>query len=152
GTFQVPPDDTERSVADALEVGYRHLDSAQMYDNEVGVGRTVAASGLPRDDLWITAYLNNPFHAPAAARRATERSLEALGGLIDRHLVHWPMAMHADGARVWEVMEGVRADLPVDSIGVSNFHAPHLARLAEAGLSVPAVDQVESNPYFVNDE
>ncbi|HJC29478.1 MAG TPA: aldo/keto reductase [Candidatus Dietzia intestinipullorum] len=152
GTFQVPPEDTERVVSDALEVGYRHLDTAQMYGNEEGVGRAVAASGLARDDLWITTKLNNPFHEPAAAREATERSLEALGGRIDLYLVHWPLAMHADVARVWEVMEGVRADLPVDSIGVSNFHAPHLARLAEAGLSVPAVDQVESNPYFVNDE
>lgn len=152
GTFQVPPEDTERVVSDALEVGYRHLDTAQMYGNEEGVGRAIAASGLAREDLFLTTKLNNTFHERTAAREATERSLEALGGRLDLYLVHWPLAMHADVARVWEVMEEIRADLPVDSIGVSNFHAPHLARLAEAGLSAPVVDQVESNPYFVNDE
>lgn len=152
GTFQVPPADTEKVVSDAIEAGYRHLDTAQMYGNEEGVGRAVAASGIPRDEFWITTKLNNPFHERKAAREATERSLEALGGRIDLYLVHWPLAMHADVARVWEVMEEIKADLPVDSIGVSNFHAPHLARLAEAGLSTPAVDQIEVHPYFVNND
>lgn len=152
GVFQVPPEDTEQVVSDALEAGYRHLDTAQMYGNEAQVGRAIAASDIPRDELWVTTKLNNPFHERSAAREATERSLEALGGRIDLFLVHWPLAMHGDVARVWEVMEGIRADLPVDSIGVSNFHAPHLARLAEAGLSAPVVDQVEANPYFVNDD
>jgi len=152
GTYQVPPADAERVVSDALEAGYRHLDTAQMYGNEEGVGRAIAASGLPREDLWITTKLNNTFHERTAAREATERSLEALGGRVDLYLVHWPLAMHEDVARVWEVMEGIRADYSVDSIGVSNFTPAHLARLAEAGLSTPAVNQIESNPYFVNDE
>lgn len=152
GTYQVPPVDAERVVSDALEAGYRHLDTAQMYGNEEGVGRAIAASGLPRKDLWVTTKLNNTFHERAAAREATERSLEALGGRIDLYLVHWPLAMHQDVARVWEVMEGIRADYPVDLIGVSNFTDANLARLDEAGLSTPAVDQIESNPYFVNDE
>lgn len=152
GTYQVPPVDAERVVSDALEAGYRHLDTAQMYGNEEGVGRAIAASGLPRKDLWVTTKLNNTFHERAAAREATERSLEALGGRIDLYLVHWPLAMHQDVARVWEVMEGIRADYPVDLIGVSNFTDANLARLDEAGLSIPAVDQIESNPYFVNDE
>lgn len=152
GTFQVPPEDTERVVSDALEAGYRHLDTAQMYGNEEGVGRAVAASGLSRDNLWVTTKLNNSFHERSAARDATERSLEALGGRIDLFLVHWPLAMHADVARVWEVMEEIRSDFPIDSIGVSNFHAKDLARLADAGLSTPTVDQIEVNPYFINDE
>lgn len=152
GTFQVPPEDTEKVVSDALEAGYRHLDTAQMYGNEEGVGRAVAASGLAREDLWITTKLNNTFHERSAAREATERSLEALGGRIDLFLVHWPLAMHNDVARVWEVMEEIRSDYPVNSIGVSNFHEPHLARLAEAGLATPVVDQIEVNPYLVNDE
>ena len=152
GTFQVPPEDTERVVSHALEAGYRHLDTAQMYGNEEGVGRAIAASGLDRGDLWVTTKLNNQFHERNAARGATERSLEALGGRIDLYLVHWPLAMHGDVARVWEVMEEIRADLPVDSVGVSNFTDANLARLAEAGLSTPVVDQIESNPYFVNDE
>lgn len=152
GTYQVPPADTEKVVSDALEAGYRHLDTAQMYGNEEGVGRAIAASGLAREDLWITTKLNNSFHERGAAREATERSLEALGGRIDLYLVHWPLAMHDDVARVWEAMEGIRADYAVDSIGVSNFTPDNLARLAEAGLSTPAVNQIESNPFFVNDE
>lgn len=137
GTFQVPPADTEKVVSDAIEAGYRHLDTAQMYGNEEGVGRAVAASGIPRDEFWITTKLNNTFHERTAAREATERSLEALGGRIDLYLVHWPLAMHEDVARVWETMEGIRSDLPVDAIGVSNFTEANLARLAESGLSTP---------------
>lgn len=152
GTYQVPPADTEKVVSDALEAGYRHLDTAQMYGNEDGVGRAIAASGLPREELWITTKLNNTFHERPAALEATERSLEALGGRIDLFLVHWPLAMHNDVARVWEVMEEIRAEHPVDSIGVSNFTPANLARLSEAGLSTPTVNQIESNPYFVNDE
>ena len=116
-------------MSHALEVGYRHLDTAQMYGNEAGVGRAVAASGLSRDDVWITTKLNNPFHERGAAREATERSLEALGGQIDLYLVHWPLAMYDDVARVWEVMEELKRDFPIASIGVSNFTANDLARL-----------------------
>ncbi|MDZ4232577.1 MAG: aldo/keto reductase [Dietzia sp.] len=152
GTYQVPPADTEKVVSDALEAGYRHLDTAQMYGNEDGVGRAIAASGIPRDELWLTTKLNNSFHEPAAARDSAERSVEALGGRIDLFLVHWPLAMHDDVARVWEAMEGIRADFAVDSIGVSNFTPANLARLSDAGLSTPSVNQIESNPYFVNDE
>ena len=152
GTYQVPPEDTEKVVSDAIAAGYRHLDTAQMYGNEEGVGRAVAASGVPRDEFWITTKLNNSFHERSAAREATERSLEALGGRIDLYLVHWPLAMHDNVARVWEVMEEIKADFPVDSIGVSNFTSTNLARLAEAGLSTPTVNQIESNPYFVNDD
>lgn len=152
GTFQVPPEDTERVVSEALAAGYRHLDTAQMYGNEEGVGRAVAASGIPRGELWITTKLNNPSHARPEAREATERSLDALGGQIDLYLVHWPLAMHHDVAEVWEVMEEIRAEYPVGSIGVSNFTRANLGRLAEAGLSTPVVNQIESNPYFVNDD
>lgn len=152
GTFQVPPEDTERVVSAALEAGYRHLDTAQMYGNEEAVGRAIAASGLARENLWVTTKLNNPFHERTAAREATECSLEALGGRLDLYLVHWPLAMHNDVARVWEVMEEIRTDFPVGSIGVSNFSVANLARLAEAGLSTPTVNQIEAHPYFVNDE
>ena len=103
GTFLVPPEDTERVVSQALEAGYRHIDTAQMYGNEDGVRRAIAASAIAREDLWITTKLNNPFHERGAAREATERSLEALGGQIDLYLVHWPLAMYDDVARVWEV-------------------------------------------------
>lgn len=153
GTFQVPPEDTERVVADALAVGYRHLDTAQMYGNEDGVGRAVAASGIPRGELWLTTKLNNPFHERTRAREATERSLAELDlEYIDLFLVHWPLAMHGDVARVWEAMEEIRDTLPVRSIGVSNFRIADLDRLAGAGLTTPAVNQIESNPFFTNDD
>ena len=152
GTFQIAPADTEQAVSHALEAGYRHLDTAQMYGNEEGVGRAIAASGLPRGDLWVTTKLNNPFHGRDAAREATERSLEALGGRIDLYLVHWPLAMHADVARVWEVMEEIKSSSEVGSIGVSNFTVANLVRLTEVGAVSPTVNQIESNPYFVNDE
>lgn len=152
GTFQIAPEDTEKTVSHALEVGYRHLDTAQMYGNEEGVGRAVAASGLSRDDVWITTKLNNAFHDRDAAIEATERSLTALGGRIDLYLVHWPLAMHADVSRVWEVMEEIGSRPEVGSIGVSNFTAANLDRLAEVGASSPTVNQIESNPYFLNDE
>lgn len=152
GTYQVPPEETERVVSDALAAGVRHLDTAQLYQNEEGVGRAVAASGFPRDELWITTKLGNGNHAPDDARRSAEASLEALGGEIDLFLVHWPLAMIEPVTRVWEVMEQLRADLPIRSIGVSNFQVAHLEELASAGLSTPVVNQVESNPYFLNDE
>jgi len=152
GTYQVPPEETERVVSDALAAGVRHLDTAQLYQNEEGVGRAVAASGIPRDELWITTKLGNGNHAPDDARRSAEASLEALGGEIDLFLVHWPLAMIEPVTWVWEVMEQLRADLPIRSIGVSNFQVAHLEELASAGLSTPVVNQVESNPYFLNDE
>lgn len=151
GTSKVDPNRTERIVSLALEAGYRHLDTAQMYGNEQGVGRAVAASDLPREQMWITTKLGNDVHDRAAARRATERSLAHLGGRIDLYLVHWPLAMYDDVARIWEGMEELKADYPIGSIGVSNFAATHLARLAEVGLSTPAINQIESNPYFVNE-
>ncbi|MBB0969796.1 aldo/keto reductase [Dietzia aerolata] len=152
GTFRVPPEDAERVVSDALEAGYRHLDTAQMYGNEEGVGRAIASSGIPGDELWVTTKLNNTFHDRDAALAATERSLAALGGRIDLYLVHWPLAMYADVARVWAVMEEIHAEMEVGSIGVSNFTAANLDRLAEAGGPTPVVNQIESNPYFVNDD
>lgn len=151
GTFQIAPETTQETVSHALGVGYRHLDTAQMYGNEEGVGRAVAESGLPRDDVWITTKLNNTFHGRDAAMEATERSLSALGGRIDLYLVHWPLAMHADVARVWEVMEEIGSWPEVGSIGVSNFTAANLDRLAEVDAPSPVVNQIESNPYFLND-
>ena len=151
GTFKIAPASTVRAVSSALEAGYRHFDTAQMYGNEQEVGRAIAASELPREQMWVTTKLGNDVHERTSARRATERSLAHLGGRIDLYLVHWPLAMYDDVARVWEVMEELKTDYPIGSIGVSNFTATHLDRLAEAGLSTPAVNQIESNPYFVNE-
>jgi 2,5-diketo-D-gluconate reductase A len=155
GVFQVPPEDTAEAVTRALEVGYRHIDTAEMYQNEAGVGRAVAASGLSRDDLFVTSKLNNGFHRPDDARRAFDGTLAALGmDHVDLFLVHWPLPTLYDGDFVstWRTMEEFAADGRARSIGVSNFQPAHLERLAAETGTVPSVNQVEAHPYFTNDE
>jgi 2,5-diketo-D-gluconate reductase A len=155
GVFQVPPPDTARVVTDALEVGYRHLDTAQMYRNEKGVGEAVSASGLPRDDLFITTKLNNGFHRPDDARRAFDQSLTDLGtDHVDLFLIHWPLPTRYDGDFVstWNTLIEFQADGRARSIGVSNFQVDHLARLADETSVVPAVNQIEVHPFFGNED
>jgi 2,5-diketo-D-gluconate reductase A len=154
GVFQVPPPDTARVVTDALQAGYRHLDTAQMYRNEAGVGEAVAASGLAREDLYITTKLNNGFHRPDDARRAFEKSLVDLGtDHVDLFLIHWPLPTQYDGDFVstWRTLIEFQADGRARSIGVSNFQVDHLARLADETSVVPAVNQIEVHPYFGNE-
>ena len=155
GTFKIPDEDTARAVSVALEVGYRHIDTAQMYRNEAGVGEAVRTSGLPREEIFVTSKLNNPYHRPDHAREAFDRSLDSLGfDYLDLVLIHWPLPMHYDGDFVstWEVMEEFRQSGRVRSIGVSNFEIAHLQALADAGLSKPVVNQIEAHPYLRNDE
>jgi 2,5-diketo-D-gluconate reductase A len=154
GVFQIPPKDTEAAVTRALEVGYRHIDTAQMYRNEKGVGAAVAASDLARDDLFITSKLNNGFHRPDDARRAFDETLAALGtDHVDLFLIHWPLPTRYDGDYVstWNTLIEFRADGRARSIGVSNFQVDHLARLAAETSVVPAVNQIEAHPYFGNE-
>ena len=153
GVFQVPPPDTERAVSVALEVGYRHIDTAEMYGNEQGVGDAVRASSLDRGDVYITSKLNNGFHRPDDARRAFAGTLEALGDdYVDLFLIHWPLPTLYDGDFVstWKVMEEFKAAGGAKSIGVSNFQVAHLERLAAETETVPAVNQIELHPYFHN--
>ncbi len=154
GVFQVPPEQTQQTVETALEVGYRHIDTAQMYGNEAEVGAAVAAAGIPRDDLWITTKLNNGFHRPDDARRAFAESLERLGlDQVDLFLIHWPLPTRYDGDFVstWETLVELRDDGRARSIGVSNFEPAHLDRIvAETGV-VPAVNQIEVHPFFGNE-
>jgi 2,5-diketo-D-gluconate reductase A len=155
GVYQIPQRDTESAVSEALEVGYRHIDTAQMYGNEKGVGAAVAASGLPRDDVFITSKLNNGFHRPDDARRTFEESLTALGtDHVDLFLIHWPLPTKYDGDYVstWNTLIEFQADGRARSIGVSNFQVDHLARLAEETSVVPAVNQIEVHPYFGNED
>lgn len=155
GVFQIPPADTAAAVGQALEVGYRHIDTAQMYRNEKGVGEAVAASGLARDEVFLTSKLNNGFHRPDDARRAIEQTLTDLGtDHVDLFLIHWPLPTRYDGDYVstWETLIEFRADGRARSIGVSNFQVDHLARLAEQTSVVPAVNQIEVHPYFGNEE
>ena len=155
GVFQIPPPETEAAVTHALEAGYRHIDTAEMYGNEEGVGRAVRAGGLDRADVYITSKLNNGFHRPDDARRAFERTLEALGDdYVDLFLIHWPLPTLYDGDFVstWKTLEEFRADGRARSIGVSNFQVAHLERLAAETDTVPAVNQIELHPYFQNRE
>ncbi len=154
GVFQVPPPETERVTLDALEAGYRHLDTAQMYGNEKGVGAAIAASGLRREDVYVTTKLNNAFHRPDDARRVFEQSLTDLGtSYVDLFLIHWPLPTRYDGDFVstWKTLIEFAADGRARSIGVSNFTVDHLARLAAETDVVPAVNQIEVHPYFGNE-
>jgi 2,5-diketo-D-gluconate reductase A len=154
GVFQIPPPETARAAEAALEAGYRHIDTAEMYGNERGVGEAVRASGLDRDDLFITSKLNNGFHEPDAARREFDRTLTALGmDHVDLFLIHWPLPMHYGGDFVstWKTLEEFKADGRARSIGVSNFEIAHLERILAESDTVPAVNQIEAHPYLLND-
>ena len=155
GVFQVPPDETAATVASALEAGYRHLDTAQMYQNEQGVGEAIAASGIARDELYVTTKLNNGFHRPDDARRAFDESLARLGlDRVDLFLIHWPLPTRYDGDFVstWQTLVEFQKDGRATSIGVSNFQAAHLDRIIEETGVVPAVNQIEAHPFFGNEE
>jgi 2,5-diketo-D-gluconate reductase A len=154
GVFQVPPEQTQETVERAFEAGYRHIDTAQMYRNESGVGAAVKAAGLPRDELWITTKLNNGFHRPDDARRAFAESLDRLGlDQVDLFLIHWPLPTRYDGDYVstWRTLTELRDDGRARSIGVSNFEPEHLQRIIDETGVVPAVDQIEVHPYFGNE-
>jgi 2,5-diketo-D-gluconate reductase A len=153
GVFQIPSPETERATVSALEAGYRHIDTAEMYGNEQGVGAALRAFGLDRGEVYITSKLNNGFHRPDDARRAFARTLEALGSdYVDLFLIHWPLPTLYDGDFVstWRTLEEFKADGRARSIGVSNFQVVHLERLAAETEIVPAVNQIELNPYFRN--
>lgn len=155
GVFQVPPAETAATVTQALEVGYRHIDTAQMYQNEEGVGEAIKVSGIARDELYVTSKLNNGFHEPDAARRAFDETLTRLGlDRIDLFLIHWPLPTLYDGDFVstWRTLAEFVEDGRATSIGVSNFQPAHLDRIiAETGV-VPAVNQIEVHPYFTNED
>ena len=155
GVFQIEPADTAKAVGLALETGYRHIDTAEMYGNEKEVGEAVRASGLDRSDVYVTSKLNNGFHRPDDARKAFEGTLAALDlGYLDLFLIHWPLPTLYDGDFVstWKALEEFRAEGRVRSIGVSNFQVPHLQRIiAETGVT-PAINQIEIHPYCTNEE
>ncbi|GAC58447.1 putative aldo/keto reductase [Gordonia hirsuta DSM 44140 = NBRC 16056] len=151
GVFQIEPAATKAAVLAALEVGYRHIDTAQMYGNEREVGAAIAESGIAREEIFVTSKLNNNAHASDAARAATARSVEALGGPMDLYLVHWPMPRFDDYVDTWRLMEEFAAAGATRSIGVSNFQIPHLERILAETSTVPAVNQIEVHPYLRQD-
>jgi 2,5-diketo-D-gluconate reductase A len=155
GVFQVPPPDTAAAVSTALQAGYRHIDTAEMYQNEAGVGEAVAASGLPRDEVFITSKLSNAAHRPDDARRAFDATLEALGtDYVDLFLIHWPLPTLYDGDYVstWQTLEEFYRAGRARSIGVSNFQPHHLRRLHQDTEITPAVNQIEVHPYLTQDD
>ncbi|WP_019971989.1 aldo/keto reductase [Mycobacterium sp. 141] len=155
GVFKIEPDRTAAAVKVALDVGYRHIDTAEMYGNEREVGQGIRDAGLDRREVFVTSKLNNGFHRPDDARRAFDNTLSALGSdYVDLFLIHWPLPMLYDGDFVstWHVLEEFAKDGRARSIGVSNFQPAHLERLARESDTVPSVNQVEVHPYFTNEE
>ncbi len=153
GVYKVAPDETADAVRTALDIGYRHIDTAAMYHNEHGVGEGIRAAGVDRSDVFLTSKLNNGFHEPDDARRAFANTLAALGtDYVDLYLIHWPLPTLYDGDFIstWQTLEEFARDGRAHSIGVSNFQVPHLQRLAAATETVPAVNQIEAHPYFTN--
>ncbi|WP_183094918.1 aldo/keto reductase [Nocardioides stalactiti] len=154
GVWQVPAKDTERVVSDAFEVGYRHIDTAQMYGNEEGVGAAIAASGLARNEVYVTTKLNNNRHERAQAKESLRVSLDKLGlEKVDLFLIHWPLPTQYGGDFVstWETLIELRDAGLTTSVGVSNFQPDHLDLVVEKTGVVPAVNQVEVHPYFANE-
>ena len=150
GVFQVPPEETAQNVRAGFDASYRHIDTAEMYGNEEGVGQAIAAAGLPRDELFITTKLNNDLHGYDAAQRAIDESLSKLGlEYVDLFLIHWPRPQEDRYVETWKAFEKIASDGKARSIGVSNFTVAHLERLAAETGTVPAVNQVELHPRLV---
>jgi 2,5-diketo-D-gluconate reductase A len=155
GVFLVKPKDTEAAVMNALQAGYRHIDTAEMYGNEVQVGSAIAKSGLGRGEVFVTSKLSNDAHRPDDARRAFDASLKALGSdYVDLFLIHWPLPTRYDGDYVstWNTLGEFYREGRARSIGVSNFQPHHLRRLHQECEIRPAVNQIEVNPYLTQDE
>ena len=153
GVFKVDPDETERIVTDALEVGYRHIDTAAIYGNEVGVGRAIEKSGIPRDELFITTKLWNSDQGTQSAFDAIDLSLEKLGlESVNLYLIHWPRPDLDKYLETWLALEQIKESGKAASIGVSNFHVEHLEKILAGSDTVPAIDQIELHPAFAQHE
>ena len=147
GVFKVPPADTERAVAEAREVGYRHIDTAAIYGNEEGVGAAIQTSGIPRHELFVTTKLWNDRHDGDEPAAAIRESLDKLRlERVDLYLIHWPTPAKDNYLHAWEKLIELRSAGLARSIGVSNFLVPHLERIVGATGVTPAVDQIELHP------
>lgn len=153
GVYKTPNDEVEAAIECAFEAGYRHIDTAKLYDNEEGVGRAVRNSGLERSSVFVTTKVWNDDHGREKTRRACEESLERLGlDYVDLYLIHWPMPMNGLAVDTWEELIRLREEGLVTSIGVANFPAQRIDELTEATGVVPVLNQIELNPYFAQDD
>lgn len=153
GVFQVDPGETAKVVATAIDAGYRLIDTAALYGNEEGVGQALAASDVPREDLFITTKLGNPDQGYDRALQAFDTSLSKLGlDSVDLYLIHWPLPMFDQYVETWQALERVYRDGRARAIGVSNFTSRHLRRLFDETEVPPAVNQIELHPRFPQDE
>jgi 2,5-diketo-D-gluconate reductase A len=153
GVFQIPPADTETVVAEALEVGYRHLDTAAAYRNEAAVGRAVSASALSREQVFVTTKCWNDDQGYEQAKRALHGSLERLRmDYVDLYLIHWPVPAHDLYVDTWRAFVELREEGLIRTIGVSNFQAAHLRRVIEETGQTPAINQIELHPLLQQGE
>ncbi|MGW5118248.1 aldo/keto reductase [Streptomyces noursei] len=147
GVFQVPDEETTAAVTTALEAGYRSIDTAAIYGNERGVGKALAASGLRREDLFVTTKLWNDDQGHDRTLAAFDASLDKLGlDHVDLYLIHWPAPARDLYVETYQALERILADGRARAIGVSNFQVPHLQRLLEHTGITPVVNQVELHP------
>lgn len=149
GVWQVPDEDTPAVVGAALEAGYRSIDTARIYGNEEGVGRALAATDLPRDEVFVTTKVWNDDQGHDATVRAFEASLKRLRlDVVDLYLIHWPAPSQDRYVETWRALLRLREEGRVRAVGVCNFHREHLQRLADETGELPAVNQVELHPYL----
>jgi len=153
GVYKVPDAEAARVVEVALDAGYRHVDTASLYNNERGVGNGVRASGVPRDEVFVTTKVWDDDHGFDKTRRAFDTSLELLGfDYVDLYLIHWPVPSKDLFVETWRALEAIKADGRALSIGVSNFEPHHIDRLLadteRATGTVPAINQVELHPWL----
>ena len=155
GVFLIEPKDTVAAVSTALQAGYRHIDTAQMYGNEAEVGEAIARSGLDRGEVFVTSKLSNDAHEPGQARQAFDETLKALGTeYVDLFLIHWPLPARYGGdfVQTWQMLEEAYRQGRARAIGVSNFQPHHLRRLHGETQIIPAVNQIEVHPYLTQDD
>lgn len=151
GVFQIDPAETQEAVEKALEVGYRHIDTARIYGNEEGVGAALKATGLA-DEVFVTTKLWNDDQGHDSTLKAFDTSMGKLGlDVLDLYLIHWPTPAHDRYVETWTAFEQLKADGRVRSIGVSNFRVQDLQRIADEGLTTPSVNQIELHPALTQD-
>src|SRR3954447_5029920 len=153
GVWRVPRGKTKQAVAAALDAGYRHVDTAKLYDNEREVGEAVRESGLDRDEVFVTSKVWNTDQGYDSTLRAFDASMERLGfEVLDLYLIHWPLPARDTAAQTWRAMEKLYQEGRIRAIGVSNFQPEHLRRLLDGSEVVPGINQVELHPYLQQHE